>query len=553
VPLPIKNVIIQQIMKNLSFKTLLLSLALLIGVGFLSTSIEVTRAATFYAVQTQATRIYSSISSSATSVRLKSFKDLAGTTLTMASFGDIGYGTFDPGVTNREESFTGITNNGDGTVTLTGLTRGLLGRTPFGTGGTAYQHDANSFVVISNGANFYNKFAIKVNNEPILGQWRFDTVLPESTILATTSQQFVTKAYVDGGLLAGAATATQSVTGISRLASASQAASSTASTANTPLVIQAQTATDTPNTLTRATRVLMSDMTGFLKQGWINLTENFTWTGSNTFATTTFNGAMLGGKITIQAVASTTLTSGTLPQPVFLSTTTKSINLSGNCSNPCGQPTAAGGPGTYFGTGATTTDFIGFALQNAPVNTTTTVQVAGVVTGFSGLVQGENYYVSGTGTINTFANSGGFGQLVGQALSATDLLIKQSSVPQLIGSTTLVNTGGTFQTNTVCTATTTMPAQTKQVVMFMETLADGATDSNLRTSVTLQVGSMNEKIIPLYTYNGGYNFGTIQSAGAAAHIALHGYIDTTGLLRFDGLTPDLGVLNNCKGYAYFFR
>lgn len=545
-------------MKTLSLKTLILSLALIIGIGFLGSAISVSKAATFYPVQTPASRLYTSVSSSATTVRIKNFKDLSGTVLTMASFGDIGYGTFDPGASAREEafSFTGITNNGDNTVTLTGLTRGLLGKYPFGGGGSSFQHDANSFVVISNGADFYYKFAIKVNNESILGQWRFNTVLPESTILATTSQQFVTKAYVDGGLLAGAATATQSVTGISRLATALQAASSTASTANTPLVIQAQTATDTPNTLTRATRVLMSDMTGFLKQGWINLTENFTWTGSNTFATTTFNGAMFGGKITIQAVASTTLTGGTLPQPVFLSTTTKSINLSNNCSSPCGQPTAAGGPGTYFGTGATTTDFIGFALQNAPVNTTTTVQVSGIVTGFTGLVQGENYYISGTGTINTLSNSGGFSQLVGQAVSGTDLLIKQSSVPQLIGSTTFTNTGGTFQSTTLCTATTTIPAQTKEIRVFYNILSDNANDYWLRDWVTLQPNSMDEKYTPgnfIYSYSPGYNMGYVSGVSAASVINAHVYIDTGNLLRLDGQTPSNVALVDCRGYAYFFR
>lgn len=259
------------------------------------------------AVQSPATTLYSGISSGATSARLRSFVDIYGNNLTMTMFGSIGYVTFEPGVRGKEEvvSFTGITNNGDGTQTITGLSRGLLSRYPFGSGGTARSHGSNTYVVVSNAGEFYEQIAFKRNDETVSGLWTFNSQLPTSNLLATQTNQFVTQAYVIGSVLSGAATATESVTGISRLATAAQTASSTASTANTPLVIQAQTATDTPNTLTRATRVLMSDMTGYLKQGWLNLSQAFTFgditatgtatfSGNTTMATTTISTNLIG-------------------------------------------------------------------------------------------------------------------------------------------------------------------------------------------------------------------------------------------------------------------
>ena len=109
----------------------------------------------------------------------------------------------------------------------------------------------------------------------------------------TSGNELVTKTYVDSGVLAGAATSTESTTGIVRLATALQTASSTTSTANTPLVIQAQNATSTyGNGSTSGLKAVVTQNNGKIDQGFLDLSQSYTWSGLHTFtgtATTTFS------------------------------------------------------------------------------------------------------------------------------------------------------------------------------------------------------------------------------------------------------------------------
>jgi len=78
--------------------------------------------------------------------------------LTMTDFGDIGYGTIDPGNGIQEEqiSFTGITQNANGTATLTGI-KTVLFKSPYTeSSGLAKTHVGGAVFVISNTAAFYN-------------------------------------------------------------------------------------------------------------------------------------------------------------------------------------------------------------------------------------------------------------------------------------------------------------------------------------------------------------------------------------------------------------
>ena len=63
------------------------------------------------------------VSQGDSTMTLVSFNSIAGIALTMAAFGTSGYITVEPGSGQYEEqiNFTGITNNMDGTVTLTGI------------------------------------------------------------------------------------------------------------------------------------------------------------------------------------------------------------------------------------------------------------------------------------------------------------------------------------------------------------------------------------------------------------------------------------------------
>ena len=71
---------------------------------------------------------------------------------------------------------------------------------------------------------------------------------------------------------------------------------------------------------------------------------------------------------------------------------------------------------------ATKIEFLGFAIENGEDTDEKYVQLVGIVKGFTGLDEGEKYYVQNTvGTIGKLR--GDYGILVGRAISATELLI----------------------------------------------------------------------------------------------------------------------------------
>lgn len=101
----------------------------------------------------------------------------SGELVTMSMFGSIGFITFEP-ETDREEnaSFTGITQNANGTATLTGVTRGLTFVSPSTTDITLRKsHSGGTIVRVSNSVQFYENLANKYNQETIKGVWTFNS------------------------------------------------------------------------------------------------------------------------------------------------------------------------------------------------------------------------------------------------------------------------------------------------------------------------------------------------------------------------------------------
>ena len=128
---------------------------------------------------------------------LKSFKTIDGVNLAMTDFGSVGFGTLEPGNGTLEEqiSFTGVTQNANGTATLTGV-KTVLFLSPYtATTGLAKTHAGSTVFVISNTSGFYNNLASKTDDETISGVWTFSTspVVPTPT----TATQAVNKSYVD--------------------------------------------------------------------------------------------------------------------------------------------------------------------------------------------------------------------------------------------------------------------------------------------------------------------------------------------------------------------
>lgn len=160
----------------------------------------------------------------ATEIILESFEGIDGTPLTMADFGAIGFGTHQPGEGTAEEqiSFTGVTQNANGTATLTGVSTVLFISPYTASSGLAKTHAGNTVFIISNTSGFYDRFTAKANDETITGLWAFPSGSSNPTIgsvyvAPTTSTQIATKGYVDSVAFGVGVLATDTVYGYSKL------------------------------------------------------------------------------------------------------------------------------------------------------------------------------------------------------------------------------------------------------------------------------------------------------------------------------------------------
>lgn len=348
----------------------------------------------------------------ATSITLKSMKNIDGTNITMSLLGDQGFGTIEPGTTGQEEqiTFTGVTQNANGTATLTGVKR-VLNYYPYTeTSGTATTHAGGTKFVLSNTAGFYNTFVNKENSDTLNGIITFKYRPISTTTAATDPTQIATIYDVMNATTTGGVNASESVKGISELATGAEAASST-QTGGTGarLVLPTSISTSTAGT---AYTIPVTGSAGTIAPGFYQGNNN-TWSGSNVFsATSTFNGGIYGETSNIVSIiASTTISVATSPQAVYIDPLTGYLQLSNS------------------GSFSTSTRFLGFAISGGTSGQNINVQTSGVVSGFSGLATGTTYYVStSTAGAITGTKTNTSGQIVtevGVAVSATKLLINR--------------------------------------------------------------------------------------------------------------------------------
>ena len=195
-------------------------------------------------------RLQSSVGLANTTLTLSSFKSRSGIPWTMSMLGtDIVYATIDPQTSSSEfVSFTGITQNPNGTATITGLTRGLSDFYPFTASSTMQRpHAGQAVFIISDAPQLFNEYGAKRNAENISGIWNFQA-LPTTTETCSSPFQFCNKSYIDAGLNQGGATSTETNIGFVELATNTEIAAGTASSsAGGPLVPPNKYFTPTPS------------------------------------------------------------------------------------------------------------------------------------------------------------------------------------------------------------------------------------------------------------------------------------------------------------------
>lgn len=303
-------------------------------------------------VQTPTITLYSSLSGSATSMRVTPYpKDLDGTKLTISSFGSSPTLTVDPKVKNIEEiiQFTGITDNGDNTATLTGLTRDYISQYPYTTTGTGRSHTAGAIVVFSNNPQMYNRLAAWENDGTITGVWTYTTspVVPTPT----TATQATSKAYVDNIAFSGAGviSATEAARGVVELGTAAEQASSTTSGSSGPLAMQTRYATDTPtypcnslSTKAGAGCAVIGDLFGHIAAAFVASSTNLSVTASTTLTASTSVGNFMAGDVGHHETYFTSTTTWAIPAgvtSVFARLQGPGGNgVSGSNCNPGGSP-----------------------------------------------------------------------------------------------------------------------------------------------------------------------------------------------------------------------
>lgn len=219
----------------------------------------------------------SGVSATDTTVTLNEFVFRnSGDPVTTADIGTTAYGTLEPGNNDREEiiSFTGVTQIGDGTATLTGVTRGLDPASPY-TAVTALRksHAGGTTFVMSNNPQVYNDLTSFNEDETITGTWTFTTPnfprMNDNTA-PTDDEQLATKKYVDDTALAGAPDATETVKGVVEIATdAELAAGAAPGSGNTTadLVAHAQSF----NVTAAGGKVPVADGSGTLGVDWLGM------------------------------------------------------------------------------------------------------------------------------------------------------------------------------------------------------------------------------------------------------------------------------------------
>ena len=228
----------------------------------------------------------SGVSATDTSINLVSLRTPNDAKIVTADFGEIGYGTLEPRGTNKEfVSFTGVTQNADGSATLTGVTRGLNFVSPYTASTTLRKaHPGGSTFVISNPPQLYNTQVSKFNDSFVSSTVTYSSsAIPRlhstGTYGAGTELYLATKNYVDNVATSGAADASVTQKGLVEIATVGEVIVGTNQGGTGALLVAPNNFFNATSSATSTVPVTGGD--GKLSQGFIDLV-NDDWVFSST-------------------------------------------------------------------------------------------------------------------------------------------------------------------------------------------------------------------------------------------------------------------------------
>ena len=220
----------------------------------------------------------------------------------MGNFGDLGCATVQPGNSKGKQefvSFTGLTQNSDGTAQLTGISRGLERTSPYIASTTLQtSHVGGSDLVLSNSPPcFYENYVTINNAETIESVKTFGSTTPPQydANITATGNQFVSANQLNSTALQGAGTSTESVLGLVRLADKIQAAAGTASsTTGAPLVLSSRYSNATYNPA-ESNQLVVTGASNTIDANYIATSSQYSFTGAISFVNATSTSFAVSG------------------------------------------------------------------------------------------------------------------------------------------------------------------------------------------------------------------------------------------------------------------
>lgn len=160
-----------------------------------------------------------------TTLVLSSFKDIDGNNISMQ--GTVMTGTVEPNSGSSEEQiiFTGVTQNSNGTATLTGVSSVTFASPYTQTSGFLKSHAGNTTFVLSDTSYLYSQYAVLGNTQTFTATDTFNISPFVPTVASTATTQAASVGYVNSIAISGSPKASNTVIGITELSVAPVTAS----------------------------------------------------------------------------------------------------------------------------------------------------------------------------------------------------------------------------------------------------------------------------------------------------------------------------------------